>query len=351
MPHFGWYYLTYSQAVIVIAGLSYGGWMLWLAPVWTFGFIPLLDHFRGIAKGNATPDQEKKYSTSIGYNAVVWLWVPIQSFVLVFAVFCILSADFSAAEFSGAVFSVGIMTGAIGITWAHELCHRTDRLEKALAEILLSQVSYAHFAIEHVYGHHRNVATPLDPATSRLGESFYRFLPRTVGGGLVSAWRIEKHQLAKKGRSVFDLRNRMLRYLLIQGLIYGGLAYMGGWILVLFFAGQAMIAITLLEIVNYLEHYGLLRQETGAGRYERVQPWHSWNASQIVSNLSLINLARHSDHHFMASRRYQILRHYDDVPQLPSGYPAMIIIALIPPLWFRLMNPRVQVWREMHLPA
>ncbi|MEP3246897.1 MAG: alkane 1-monooxygenase [Sneathiella sp.] len=351
MPHYSWYFLTYSIAGFVLAGLYFGGWVIWLAPFWTFGFVPLFDHFRGVDTGNVPSDLEAVYSKSIGYKAVVWAWIPLQTLVLILAALKISSTDMSLAEVIGTAIAVGIMTGSIGITWAHELCHRTGRFERGLAEFLLSQVSYAHFCIEHVYGHHRNVATPKDPATSRLGESFYAFLPRTLWGSFQNAWQIEKQQLVKKGRPFFDFRNRMLRYLFVQIVLFVGIAALLGGKTLLFFIGQASVAVILLETINYLEHYGLVRRKLENGRYEKVQPWHSWNASQIVSNLSLINLARHSDHHFMASRRYQILRHYDEAPQLPSGYAAMVLVALVPPLWFRMMNPLVTQWRDEHLPA
>ena len=350
MPHFGWYFLTYLIPLVFIAGMITENLVLiWLVPVWMFILTPLLDHFRGVATGNVEPEQENNYTRSIGYNAVVWLWVPFQTLLLLLGLIHVSDLPIASLHFLALAISAGLITGAIGITWAHELCHRTNKIERAFAEILLCQVLYAHFAIEHVYGHHRNVATPLDPATSRYGQSFYRFLPQTVLGSFLSAWQIENRQLEKKRKSFFSFENRMLRYMAIQTLMLVVSFLLFGVSGLVFLIIQSIIAVLLLELINYLEHYGLVRQQNSEGRYERVQPWHSWNSSNIISNLSLINLARHSDHHFIASRPYQILRHFDEAPQLPSGYSAMLMLALCPPLWFRIMNPHVKAWRQIYL--
>ncbi len=352
MPHYGWYYLTYLLPALVAWGIYAGGWMLWIAPLWTFVLVPIYDHLRGTEKGNLKPESEASYSANVGYNLVVWLWPFMQAGLLAAAFARIYVGGFEFWELVAMAFSVGIITGAVGITWAHELCHRTNLIERALAEITLYMVCYPHFCVEHVYGHHKNVATPQDPATSRLGESFYRFYFRCVWGSLKSAWQIEAQQMKKKRKPMLHYSNRMVRYLIVQLLIVAAVYYLFGGIGLVFFIVQSIVAFTLLELINYLEHYGLLRKQNDQGRYETVRPWHSWNSSHIVSNLSLINLARHSDHHFRASRRYQILRHFEEAPQLPSGYSAMLVMALVPPLWFRIMNPRVREWRETHyIPA
>jgi alkane 1-monooxygenase len=348
MPHYFWYYLTYIMPVFAFWGIIQGGWLNWMTPVWVFLLIPIYDHLRGIDKGNLKPEDEEHYSNHLGYNLVVWLWVPLQLTLLGAALVKLSFGNVSTSDYFGMAISVGVLAGAIGITWAHEMCHRVNPIERALAEILLSTVSYAHFSVEHVYGHHKNVATPIDPATSRLGESFYAFYPRTVIGSFVSAWKIEAQQLAKKKMPFLHYKNRMIRYTLVQVALYAAVYAALGWYGVIFFAVQAIVAFTLLELINYLEHYGLVRNQKDNGRYESVQPHHSWNSSQIVSNLSLINLARHSDHHFRAARRYQILRHFEDAPQLPSGYAAMLVLALFPRIWFRIMDPKVKAWREQH---
>lgn len=349
MPHFGWYFLTYLVPLFFIVGVvAENLFLIWFVPIWMFVITPLLDHYRGVATGNVKPERENTYTRSLGYNAVVWFWVPLQTLLLLLGLVRVADLSLNSSHFLGLAISTGLITGAIGITWAHELCHRTNKIERALAEILLSQVLYAHFAIEHVYGHHKNVATPVDPATSRYGQSFYRFLPQTLIGSFLSAWRIENRQLDKKGKGFLSFENRMLRYMVIQSLMLVISYLIFGLSGLVFLIIQAGIAILLLELINYLEHYGLVRKQNAKGRYERVQPWHSWNSSNIISNLSLINLARHSDHHFIASRPYQILRHFEEAPQLPSGYSAMLMLALWPPLWFKIMNPHVKAWQEAY---
>jgi alkane 1-monooxygenase len=222
--------------------------------------------------------------------------------------------------------------------------HRKTKLHRAGAEILMTSVSYTHFCVEHVLGHHRKVATAEDPATSRFGESFYRFYPRTLIGSLVSAWRLEGERCRKRGISAWSLRNRRTRYALVLAAVYAGVGLAFGPLGLGLFIAQGVVAFSLLEAINYIEHYGLTRRRLASGRFERVRPEHSWNSAHRVSNWYLFNLARHSDHHYLASREYDRLRHHGSAPQLPSGYAAMVLAALVPPLWFRIMNPRVEAW-------
>jgi alkane 1-monooxygenase len=241
---------------------------------------------------------------------------------------------------------MGIIGGAIGITFAHELVHRRQPFERALGEMLLAAVSYTHFAIEHVHGHHRHVTTPHDPATARLGESFYRFLPRTFTGSLASAWRLEVERLARRGQGAYSPSNRMLRYGFTQVVLYLSVWVIFGATGAAVFAGQAVVAFSLLEVINYIEHYGLVRKEVAPGEYERVAARHSWDSSYRFSNWLLINLARHADHHCAAAKRYQSLELPADAPQLPAGYATMFLLALVPPLWFKVMNPRAAAARQ-----
>ena len=242
-------------------------------------------------------------------------------------------------------FAVGITNGVIGITFAHELMHKSNKFEQFLAEVLMTAVSYPHFCIEHILGHHKNVATPNDPATARFGENFYSFYWRAVSKGCWSAWNIEVNRIAKSG--VSGWQNRMFRYALILVVIYALIGAGFGWLALCYFILQGLVAFSNLEVINYIEHYGLLRNEIAPGVYERTLPKHSWNSGHRVSNWFLINLARHSDHHYRASKRYQTLTNVADIaPQLPSGYGTMFLIALIPPLWFSIMNQRVLDWRR-----
>jgi alkane 1-monooxygenase len=315
-----------------------GGWWTFLPVATVFCAVPILDELAGMAdQVRPSPDVDR----NVWFRLVTWAWVPVQLTLLAWVLMVAASGRLSTLELIGATVSMGITAGGFGITFAHELVHRRGRFERALGEIVLASVSYTHFAIEHVHGHHRHVGTPLDPATARFGESFYRFLPRTLAGSLASAWRLEVERLARRGRSTWSPANRMLRYGLTQVLLYGGLAAVYGPTGVAVFAGQAVVAFSLLEVINYIEHYGLTRREIAPGEYERIAPHHSWDSSYRVSNWMLINLARHADHHCVASKRYQSLELPAPAPQLPAGYGAMFLLALVPPLWFSVMNPRV----------
>jgi alkane 1-monooxygenase len=255
-------------------------------------------------------------------------------------------ASHTPLEQVGLVASLGVMMGGFGINVGHELMHRARPSDRALAEILMASVSYPHFIVEHVLGHHKNVATPEDPATARLGESLYHFLPRTLVGGVQSAWRLEKKRVATHGLMRFGLRDRRLRYPLDVLLACAIIATFAGWIGVAYFAAESVIAILLLETINYVQHYGLARAEVSPGRYERVRDVHSWNSAVRVSNWYLFNLPRHSDHHSVASRPYPVLRHNGDSPQLPAGYGTMLLAAFVPPLWRRWMDARATEWRN-----
>jgi alkane 1-monooxygenase len=214
-------------------------------------------------------------------------------------------------------------------------------VERWLSKIALAPTGYGHFYVEHNRGHHTRVATPEDPASSRLGESFWAFWPRTVWGSLTSAVHLEWSRFRLRSRNPWTLRNDVLNAWLMTVVIFVGLLAAFGWSVAPLLLGQAVIGFSLLEVVNYLEHYGLLRQRNAAGRYEKVDPRHSWNSDRIVTNLFLFQLQRHSDHHANPLRRYQALRHFDVSPQLPGGYASMIVVALVTPLWRRLMDRRV----------
>jgi alkane 1-monooxygenase len=235
---------------------------------------------------------------------------------------------------------MGVVNG-IGINTAHELGHKRDSLERWLSRIALAPTGYGHFFIEHNRGHHVRVATPEDPASSRLGESFWAFLPRTVIGSLRSAWGIEAARLDRMGRSHWTLRNDILGAWAMTVALFAGLTIVFGPVVLPYLLLQAVLGFSLLEVVNYLEHYGLLRQKKEDGRYERCRAEHSWNSNNVASNVLLYHLQRHSDHHANPTRRYQALRHVDEAPQLPTGYAGMIVLAWIPPVWRRVMDHRL----------
>jgi len=240
----------------------------------------------------------------------------------------------------GYALTVGTVAG-VAINTAHELGHKKPKLERWLARLALAQSGYGHFYVEHNRGHHTRVATPEDPASSRLGESFWEFLPRTVVGGIRSAWHLEAKRLRHRGQRVWSIHNDVLNSWAFSVLLFGTLVAVFGTRVVPFLVVQAVFGFSLLEVVNYLEHYGLMRQRKEDGRYERCSPEHSWNSNHIASNVLLYQLERHSDHHAHPTRRFQTLRHFDESPQLPSGYGLMLGLAYVPPLWRRVMDHRV----------
>ncbi|MGB7383796.1 MAG: alkane 1-monooxygenase, partial [Rhodococcus sp. (in: high G+C Gram-positive bacteria)] len=240
----------------------------------------------------------------------------------------------------GLAISVGVM-GGVGINTAHEMGHKKDSLERWLSKVTLAQTFYGHFYIEHNRGHHVRVATPEDPASAKFGESFWKFLPRSVWGSLKSSWHIEKTRMERLGKSTWNIRNDVLNAWLMSVVLFGALTAVFGVSILPFLLIQAVYGFSLLETVNYLEHYGLLRQKKDNGRYERCAPEHSWNSDHIVTNIFLYHLQRHSDHHANPTRRYQILRSMEGAPNLPSGYASMISLAYFPPIWRKVMDHRV----------
>lgn len=338
------YYCAYVTPALMVLGAHLGGVFTLLPVAFLFVVLPVLDERIGV--DTRQPDETQAGRGRGLLDLPLFAWVPVQLGVTLWLLLRVGAGEFGAAEAAGLAVSLGVMNGAGGITIAHELIHRAGRLERAAGEVLMTSVSYPHFCVEHVHGHHRHVATPRDPASARLGESLYAFYRRCVPQSVVSAWRIESARVARTATRAFALRDRRLRYPLVLALVYAGAAWAGGTAGLAFFAAQSVVAFSLLEVVNYLEHYGLRRRETASGRYERVRPEHSWNSSARLSNLYLFNLARHSDHHAAASRPFDQLRHRDGAPQLPAGYAAMVLLALVPRLWFRVMDPRVLAWRR-----
>ena len=337
------YFLSFTILAAVIVGLTYGGVWLLAAPLYIFVALPIFDSIGGRDEVNPA-EADPKVNRNFWHDLPLWLWVPMQLGAVVYALFVIGAGGHSALEFVGIVLSMGIMGAGAAINVAHELMHRRGKAEHGLAEAMLASVTYTHFAVEHILGHHRNVATPNDAASADLGDHVYPFVFKSTVGGLVSAWRLERHRVQRKGAGWLHLGDRRIRHSLLTALAYGTAFAIGGWMGIAFFAAQSAVAIFLLEVINYIEHYGLQRRMLASGKYERVRPEHSWNSAHRVSNYYLFNLARHSDHHYLASREYDRLRHHEDAPQLPTGYAGMVILALFPPLWFRVMDHRVEAW-------
>jgi len=315
--------------------------IFWLyGPFLVFVIFPLLDLAVGTDSANPPDSVIKWLEQDRYYRWCIYLYIPIQYAGLVLACWLWSSGKLSTLDDIGLAFTMGMVSG-IAINTAHELGHKRASLERWLSKVALAQSAYGHFFIEHNRGHHVRVATPNDPASSRLGESFYAFWPRTVSGSLRSAWELESVRLDRMGKSHLSPRNDILSAWAMTVVLFGALSVAFGIVVLPYLLIQAVIGFSLLEVVNYLEHYGLLRGKREDGRYERTAPEHSWNSNNVTSNVLLYHLQRHSDHHANPMRRYQALRHFDEAPQLPTGYAGMIVIAAFPPLWRRLMDHRV----------
>jgi alkane 1-monooxygenase len=313
---------------------------LWLTPGFVYIIIPLLDVLLGVDSSNAPDEALAGLQSRRWYRAVLVAFVPFQFVVTIYGCWIAATLPLSALAWVGLVLSVGGING-VAINTAHELGHKHTLWERWLARIALAPVAYGHFFVEHNRGHHWRVATTADPASARLGESFWAFVPRTMIGGVASAWALEYARLGAKGLPAWHWRNQNLQAWGMTVLLYAGLAAACGAVVLPLLLAQALYGASLLEVVNYIEHYGLLRAPGADGKPERCTPRHSWNSSHIVSNLFLYNLQRHSDHHAHPARRYQALRHFDQSPQLPAGYAAMLLLAYLPPLWFAVMDKRV----------
>lgn len=309
-------------------------------PALVFGVFPLADLLVGRDAHNPPDSAIKWLEQDRYYRWCTYLYIPIQYAGLVFACWLWTSGKLSTIEDIGLALTVSMVSG-IAINTAHELGHKRASLERWLSKVALAQSGYGHFFIEHNRGHHVRVATPADPASSRLGESFYAFLPRTVAGSLGSSWELERTRLARMDRSPWTLHNDILNAWAMTAVLFAALAVVFGPIVLPYLILQAVLGFSLLEVVNYLEHYGLLRQRREDGRYERTRPEHSWNSNNVASNVLLYHLQRHSDHHANPIRRYQALRHVEEAPQLPTGYAGMIVLAAFPPLWRRVMDRRL----------
>jgi alkane 1-monooxygenase len=318
-----------------------GSSVFWFTgPIVVFGIFPLFDLWRGLDPSNPPADLIKALEEDRYYRRCTYAFLPLQYAGLVLAAWLWSHGELSTLDSVGLALTVAMVSG-IAINTAHELGHKRDQLERWLSKVALAQSAYGHFYIEHNRGHHVRVATPEDPASARLGEGFWEFLPRTVLGSLRSAWGLERARLARLGKRPWTLRNDILGAWSMSVVLFALLAAVFGVAILPYLVLQAVVGFSLLEVVNYLEHYGLLRQRREDGRYERARPEHSWNSNNIASNVALYHLQRHSDHHANPTRRYQALRHVDEAPQLPSGYAGMILIALFPPLWRRVMDHRL----------
>ena len=336
----------YASPLIVyvmawVAFTSYG-WLTWLPMIYAWVFLPVMELFIRPDEKNLTAAEEELAKKDRIYDYLLYIIVLLQFAALFEFLRSMQNQQLLWWEIAGRVCSMGLLCGTFGINVAHELGHRVNKYEQVLAKALLLTSLYMHFFIEHNKGHHKNVATPEDPSSARYNEPVYSFYFRTIILSYISAWKIANGEMRKKGYPVLHWKNEMLQAQVIQFLFVTAIFLLSGWLITLYFLTAATIGFLLLETVNYIEHYGLQRKQISEGKYERAMPQHSWNSNHILGRLMLFELSRHSDHHYLASRKYQVLQHHEQAPQLPTGYPGSMILALFPPLWFYVMNRKIK---------
>lgn len=334
--------------IYVLAWLAFTstGWLTWTPLIYAWVLMPFAELFISPDKNNLSEAEEELVKKDRVYDYLLYIIVVLQFVALYVFLSSMKTTGLQWWELTGRVFSMGLLCGTFGINVAHELGHRAKKYEQVFAKALLLTSLYMHFFIEHNKGHHKHVATPQDPSSARINEPLFTFYFRTVIFSYISAWRIANKEIKKKGLPVLHWQNEMLQVQIIQVLFVAGICWGFGWLISLYFLGAATIGFLLLETVNYIEHYGLQRRQKEDGHYERAMPQHSWNSNHILGRLMLFELSRHSDHHFLASRKYQVLKHHDDAPQLPTGYPGSMILAMFPPLWFYVMNKRIRALQK-----
>lgn len=336
------YLAAYIIPVLVFLGLTIGGIWVYSTIVFAFGMVPILESLLEKRKDNFTKVEKLDRLSNIFFDVLLYLNVPIVlGAVFLFARFST-AGDYSGPAMLGMIVSMGILLAANGINVAHELGHRNSVMEQKMAHLLLLPSFYMHFFIEHNRGHHKNVATPEDPSSARFNEGLYAFWWRAVRMGYVHAWQLENERLKALGRPVFSVRNQMVRFTCYQLLYLLSLFTFFGGLVAMQLLLIGIISFLFLESINYVEHYGLSRAKTGSGSYERVDSRHSWNSNHEMGRIVLYELTRHSDHHYKASKKYQILEHHDNSPQLPYGYPSSILLSFIPGLWKSIMNKEVE---------
>lgn len=350
-----WGYLLFWLGVLPLLPISamigrdsgtqdYWAWAIYLV---IFGLVPILDYIVG--KDPSNPDEAEQVpamSEEITYRVITLVMVPVWIGAMFYAGWVFFNNDYSWFGKLGWMVSIGTAGGVIAINLGHELTHKDPRIENWAGGLMLASVTYGGFKVEHIRGHHVTVSTPEDASSARYGQNVYAFLLQAFPRNFINAWRLEAQHLRRKGHSPFSWRNELIWWYGISALFALAFALAFGWAGALYFLGVSFIAAFTLEVINYIEHYGLHRRLLENGRYERVTPAHSWNSNYFLTNLALFQLQRHSDHHAYAKRRYQVLRHYDESPQLPGGYAAMYVLALIPPLWFKVVNPRVEAYYQ-----
>ncbi|AJD48670.1 alkane 1-monooxygenase [Isoalcanivorax pacificus W11-5] len=341
-------YLWMASILLPLLAVSGVAGYFWLTSEWAllaplvflYGVVPALDNLFGSDENNPPEELVPQLEEDRYYRILTWLTVPMHFIVLFAMAWFVGTTELSLWAMVAVALTAGIYSG-LGINTAHELGHKKPLLERRLARLALAVSTYGHFCVEHNRGHHRDVATGEDPASSRMGESIYKFMLREIPGAFRRGWEEEQQRLQRKGKSVWSLENEILQSYALSAVIQVGLIATFGWVMVPFLLIHNFWAWFQLTSANYIEHYGLLRERKENGRYEHCQPHHSWNANYIFSNILLFHLERHSDHHANPTRRYQSLRNFDNIPELPNGYFGMFLVAYIPWLWYRVMDKRL----------
>jgi alkane 1-monooxygenase len=341
-----WKYLFgYINAGIIFLSMYLAGLWSYMAVIWVFACIPVIEFFmHGTAENMDKPTEELAKKDKI-FDLIAYSAVPLQLGLMFYFLYRISNPALALYEKIGMMMSFGIACGALGINAAHELGHRITKHEQLMSKLLLSTSQYMHFFIEHNRGHHKNVSTDEDPASGRYGESLYAFYLRSVPQGWLSAWHLEAGRLRKDGKSPLSIYNEMIWYQVIQASMLVIIALVFGWQTMLFYLGAAVSGFLMLETVNYIEHYGLRRKKVDGEYYEKTMPIHSWNSDHTLGRIFLLEVTRHSDHHYIPNRKYQVLRHFDESPQLPTGYPGMMALAFFPPLWFKVMHHQIEKYK------
>ena len=335
------YLAAFTLPISAIISLYYQGYWSYFTPFYAFVIIPVLELLLPQDSSNINEDERETKKNKVLFDWLLYLNVPIVYGLLISALWLVTSQSVSNIEIIGLTLSLGIVLGTNGINVAHELGHRIKTKERYLGKLLLLPSLYMHFYIEHNFGHHVNAATHEDPATAKYNQTVYSFWITSVIRQYINAWRLQSKLLKQNGTHVFSPKNDMLWYLIIQILYLVLILFIFGPTGLLFAQSAAIVGFLLLETVNYIEHYGLMRKKLSSGRYERVKEVHSWNSNHVVGRIVLYELTRHSDHHYKSSKKYQLLDYYNSSPQMPYGYPTSMVMSFLPPLWFKVMNPRI----------
>ena len=338
------YLMSYSIALFAFIGISLGGFYNYLSVIFSFVFIPVLEIIVRKSNEKYTDEEKKNRNLDPFFDLLLYLNIPIVFGIFFFSLEKLALAS-SVYDIIGIILSASIVMATNGINVGHELGHRKSLIARTCSKLLYLPCQYMHFYIEHNFGHHLNVATPEDPATARYKQTVYSFWITSVIRTYVSAWEIQLKLLKVSKRSFFSFKNDMVFYTLFQLSFLVFIYYNFGLYLTLLSILMSIVSFLFLETINYVEHYGLLRKKEPSGRYERVKPHHSWNSNHTIGRIVLYELTRHSDHHFKSSKKYQILESLDECPHLPHGYPTSILLSLIPPVWFSIMNPLVRHYR------